>query len=213
MSNIIPEIVHFTEHPFPMVIIRGLFNEEERIKMVKEMKTLKSQGALKGGDKTLPAVDPITGKPKKSNIGVWIDEWYDNLSHSDIFTINRKSFREALINVYEEADRRGDWFFKNVAGEINSDATLISYYSADDYYEAHKDTTLVTILTWFFDTPKQFEGGNLRFPDYDIEIEISNSITVIFPGSVTHEVSRVLRIEGATGEVGRYVMAQMGNQQ
>ena len=52
-------------------------------------------------------------------------------------------------------------------------------YKNYDYYKSHVDNSYSTALTWFYKEPKQFEGGNILFSDYNIEIPIENNSILI----------------------------------
>ncbi len=148
------------------------------------------------------------GKILNNTKGAFVDEIYAKREFSDILTINRKMF-DILDKVEESSDY---WYFKNMG--INSDYTLISHYKGEgEYYNSHFDYTYVTILSWFFEEPKNFTGGNIRFTNYDIEIPVSNNLTVMFPGVIEHEVSKTEVLEGIIPgpTTGRYVMAQLCN--
>jgi predicted 2-oxoglutarate/Fe(II)-dependent dioxygenase YbiX len=90
----------------------------------------------------------------------------------------------------------------------NFDSTLISYYENSGYYKSHKDTAVVTALTWFFKEPKMFEGGDLIFTKTEEEIKVSNNTVIIFPSHFAHEVTAI-KMDGEpfSGNV-RYCMSQ-----
>ena len=71
----------------------------------------------------------------------------------------------------------------------NSDNTMISYYEEKDHYRPHHDTMLWTCLIWMVREPKQFEGGDFKLNDIDVEIKLRNNRMVIFPCCYLHEVT------------------------
>ena len=188
--------------PFPLLTITNLFSKEERGLIFNEIKFLSR------GDKLLPPSETASalteeGEPSKNTKGVLVDQVYpqpDYRRFSDILTINRKLFE---AGVWQDLDC---WFFKNL--EVNFDSTIVSYYGEGSYYKAHKDASTLTALSWFYEEPKYFTGGDLIFPKYNITIPTTLNTTLIFPSCIEHEVTETHLDKEHKGR-GRYVMAQL----
>ncbi len=193
--------------PFPLAIIENLYTKEEHDIMFKEMLFLNNNSnKFQEGKETVAAKDD-KDKILNNTKGAFIDEIYAKREFSDILTINRKTFKEGIPLVQKHSDY---WYFKNMT--TTKDHTLVSHYKGSgEFYRAHFDYTYVTAVSWFFKEPKNFTGGNIRFTDYNIEIPVSNTITVMFPGVVKHEVTETKVIKGVSPgpTTGRYVMAQL----
>ena len=71
----------------------------------------------------------------------------------------------------------------------------ISFSKAEDengeYYNSHKDISVVSQLTWLYHEPKMFTGGNVIFSDMNETIECLHNRSVFFPGHYQHEVQEV----------------------
>jgi hypothetical protein len=184
------EIEYFTE-PISFCIIRNYVSSDEVQAILKELEELKPR--LQSPENTGTAHDG-TGKPKKSNKGLFID----NYATSAILKINRKLFGEVAWETSKH-----HWFFKMLKEDVE-DSTLVSYYENGDYYKKHHDTSIITAIHYVWNEPKSFEGGDLYFGEF--KVPITNNCLVVFPGACTeHQVTPV------TG-TGRWAISQFVHQ-
>ena len=86
--------------------------------------------------------------------------------------------------------KRLSWFY-DAWNQTNSDRTFISTYGDGDYYESHKDIAVISIMYWMWREPKTFEGGDLRFPKYDIDVPLKRNMLMIIPSSIEHQVTPI----------------------
>lgn len=197
MNQIITKI----QHPFPYLKIENMYTENELDLIAEELAFLTHKEKLEDPENTGSAKE--NGKLLKDNKGIFLDDLYKKREISNILTINRKIFNKEYLESYASLN-----FGYGSILECNRDVTLISYYENGGYYYPHKDTAIHTILTWFFRTPKLFDGGNLIFPEYDEEVEIQHNMTIIFPSFVLHSVEEVTMNEDLPSGFGRYCMSQ-----
>ena len=116
--------------------------------------------------------------------------------------INRKLINQEMFKNHPH------WLFNDV-GALNEDNTLIMYYENNDEYKPHRDLARLTAITWFYREPKKFTGGNLRFPEFDMEIECKHNRVIVFPSSIHHGVDKVGMEEKDMGKkLGRFTMTQ-----
>lgn len=192
------------ETPFPYIRIYDFYTDEELELIWKEFDFILNYHILKGPEKTGTAKD--NGVILKNNLGIFLDSFYSDRESSNILRVNRKIFK-IIQGIFDVSDY---WFLKNF--KSNHDTTLISYYENSDYYHKHYDDSLATCLTWFYKEPKSFEGGNLLFEDYDIEIEVKNNCLIFFPSIIQHAVSEVIMDKKYFGKfMGRICMSQFIN--
>ena len=187
-----------------------MYTDEELFHIWKELDFLTYSTKLMRPSDTNSAKDIFSNKDLKQNLGLHLDDLYKRREISSILQINRK----ALSNTIWRACIESDFSFKNLE-TCNLDNTLISYYEEGDYYEAHKDMSSYTALTWFYKQPKQFYGGDISFPEYNYTVEIQNNMTLYFMSSLTHLVEPVVMNTkcdiddyGAMSGNGRYCMTQ-----
>jgi Rps23 Pro-64 3,4-dihydroxylase Tpa1-like proline 4-hydroxylase len=94
-----------------------------------------------------------------------------------------------------EAAEKESFYFK-LLKRSNSDSTLLSYYEDSDHYLSHEDNSEITIITYYWKTPKQFRGGTLTFTDHNYVVELEPWDVIIFPSFMNHEVSKVEMLPG-----------------
>ena len=196
------EVITKIKDPFPYLKIENLYTEEELNLIADELIFLNHKSKLEEPTDTGSAEDS-SGNVLKENKGLFLDDLYKRREISNILTVNRKIFQKEYLETYASLS----FGYRSIL-ECNQDTTLISYYENGGYYKPHKDTALHTALTWFFETPKRFEGGDLFFPGYDEKIEIQQNMTVIFPSFVLHSVEEVKMKEDISQGLGRYCMSQ-----
>ena len=181
--------------PIPYLIIDDVFNKDEQIKIYKEIDFF--------SDKLLETEKTYSSKTVgkfKSNKGIFLDEFYtDDRTKSDILKINRKLFSSEITNELKKCH-----YAYNLIDPTNVDNTLLSYYGDGDSYFWHKDYCVISIVTWFYKTPKNFIGGEFIFSDFNLNVEVKNNRTVIFFGSYAHEVSKVILQDKTVPFSGRF---------
>lgn len=194
------EIELFTE-PFHHMFVRDLFTEEERKLMLSEFGSMNKAGAFLNPSETGTAHD-VNGTVLKSNRALFLDTVYSMREASITLKTNRR-----LLDVLMSEEASKSWFFSGA--EFCKDDTLISYYENEDYYESHRDSAMVTAVTWMFEEPKRFRGGNISFTDHGIDFEVDNKTTIVFPSNTNHAVSKIEMDDKDLGKgLGRYCMSQ-----
>lgn len=185
--------------PFPHVIIHDIYTDVELKYIWRELEFLSHKDKLLSPDKTGSAFDD-DGVLLKNNHAVSLDNVYrDYRQVSDILSITRKPLENL---VYEVANF--DFSF-GILKECNEDYTILSYYEDSQDYKPHRDIAAYTLLTWFYKQPKQFDGGDIYFPEYDYLIEIKNNTTLFFMSTVEHQVFPVkMNIDTSIDEYGFY---------
>jgi hypothetical protein len=191
------------EQPFPFLEIKNLYNDEELKLIWQELEFLNCLNKLESPEKTGTALDEKKKVPLKKNVGLFLDNIYTKRNISNILTVNPKLFSEQIVNAFVELS-----FAYEFIKKTNNDKTLISYYENGGYYKPHEDKSLFTAVTWFFKEPKAFTGGDLYFTDYNIQVEIENNMSVIFPSFVKHAVDKIILKNKNLVGYGRYAMTQ-----
>lgn len=187
--------------PHGVAVIENFYTENELKLIWKELDYLTSENLLLPPEKTGTSLDRETGKPRKENSGLFLDEYYKNRNFSSILTLNRKVFSVLNDEIYFQRP-----IFRYMA-TVNSDSTLLNYYEDNNYYKPHIDNCVYTVLTYFFKEPKQFSGGNFRIVDYDLEFEIKNNMVIYMPSCYLHEALPVKMEQNQKG-YGRYCLSQ-----
>ena len=200
--------VDLITQPFPHLIIRNTFNEQELKLIWRELEFLNSPFKLERPDINATAVDQLTGLPLSNNFSLFLDEVYTKRKVSDILRINKKILDPGITNAF--------YGLSPLLGHINMISkytTMIRYYETGEYYRGHRDDARFTAISYFFREPKSFTGGDLHFDDFDYTVNIENNMTILFVGSIIHsttELNMVDHTERFSG-YGRYAMSQFLN--
>jgi hypothetical protein len=173
-------------------IVDNFYSEIELKEIKDELKLLSAVAELKVFVNKA-AKDEEDNSKQKSN-SFFLEDLYDGKRDlSKILKINRKLFSEEVrAKLIEKSLFYEHIFYSNI------DTTLLNFYEPTDYYKPHRDTSCFTALTFF--KLEDFSGGNLVFPEYEIEIEAVENRLVIFPGFVLHgseEVTKGIRVSMA----------------
>lgn len=195
-------ISYYTVKDLPVVVIDELYNEEALEKIWHELTFVSKGDKLKSPSETGSATDD-SGELLKKNKAIGLDNIYAIREVSDILTENRVIWDLELVN--QLMDHHA--FFRYLRWS-NMDSTLISYYEDSDYYSPHRDDAIITALTWFYQTPKQFNGGDLTIED-TLKIECRHNRCVLFPSMLYHGVDSISLDKSLQGKnFGRYAMSQ-----
>lgn len=186
------------KEPFEYIIIDNTYTEEELKLIFLELDFWSISNNLMGPEHTGTAKYE-DGTVKKKNKGVFLDDVYTDRNYSNILKINRKIFQ---LQINEPS------VIFNYLKASNQDTTLLSYYENNAQYKSHKDSSILTAITYLYKQPKVFEGGDLVLTDYSIAFEPWFNRTYIIPGVVEHEVTEVfMKPEDCGKGLGRYCIS------
>ena len=129
-------------------------------------------------------------KPVKKNSAIFTNQI---TPYPDIFSDFEKKFgfhRNIFTNLLGKNNQ--DSVYSLLPGNINSHNSLISYYNKNnDNYKPHFDNSIMTCLIWMNEKNRNYSGGDLHFPDYDITIQSDENTGILFPSCVKHEVTNI----------------------
>ena len=190
--------VTLCKEPFEYIIIDETYTEEELKLIFLELDFWTLSKNMKGPDFTGTARWE-DGTPKKKNEGVFLDEVYTDRNYSSILKLNRKIYQITL----EQPS-----IILNFLKTADYDTTLVSYYENQAQYKSHKDTSIITAMTYLYKQPKVFEGGNLILTEYGYQFEPWFNRTYIMPGIAEHEVTEIkMKQEDCGKGLGRYCIS------
>lgn len=182
--------IKFLKEPFPHIIVKNYFTEQELSDIWVELHFLSVNNKLLSPEKTESAWKNLNSDEKiliKNNYGIWLDNIYTNRNISDILTHSKKLFSSEFIT---EAVNY-DWIFRYLKYST-ADTTLLSYYENGGYYAPHYDSCSLTALIHLYKEPQYFNGGELSFPEYNYNYGLKNNHMILFPSILDHEVSKVM---------------------
>lgn len=197
-------VTQFNEQ-FPYITLEEVYDEEELSIIWEELNFLCYKKNFLPPEESGTAKE--NGEILKRNNCIWLDKFYSDRKHSNILHINKKIIDHNIQDTIFK--NNPSWFFQSI--DIGSYHTLLSYYESGDYYKPHKDSSLVTCVTWFYKEPKKFDGGNflLYLNDEAFFIEVKNNMAVIFPSCITHSVTEIkMDQDYCNNKNGRFCMTQ-----
>jgi hypothetical protein len=181
------------------VVIDDWYTEEEYNKAFRECKFMIDYGR---DPKDTSAAFDIDGNYLKDNKAIFISDLFKEFN---ISTIGRYSDLKMPLVVEDLKNIDHFYHYLNLSNHHNC---LVSYYEDSGHYKPHKDKALITMVTWLYEEPKAFKGGNLILRDKDDnavkEIECIPNRSVIFPSYMTHEVTPIAMEEKDTGSYNSY---------
>jgi len=183
-------IVSYNELPFPHVIIENMYDDQELDGIWTELNFYKKSPAILRKDEWGNGDGKV-----KNNFVISLDRLYQDRNYSIILDKSRKLWNKEIVEACAN-----HWGLQPIQ-KCDLDFTLVSYYPDGSYYNAHRDKGNVTAITHLFEEPKQFSGGDLTFPEYNMIEQLRNNQCIIFPSSIQHSVTPV------TGE-GRWAISQ-----
>lgn len=184
------------ESKLPCLIIKNTFLPEQVKAIYKELDFLHPH--LLTPDQTSSAFH--NGEYLKKNKGIFTGDFYTNVNFSNIDRVRDSLFSnlEFQKTITDLSPPHSLIFNSNVFH------TLISYFDDGDYYKPHKDSAAISFVTYFFREPKNFTGGKIIFPDFNVEIEPENNLSVVFLSSMLHEVTPITILDKSKVNTGRY---------
>ena len=127
---------------------------------------------------------------------------YNNLEllgKSNIYTLAKK-----LGNYYEYLNDKHD-VYTNIYGLDYHECFVNYYYKDDGCYELHQDVSMYTLLSFFYEEPRNFTGGQCIVGDNTYEIH--NGFTVVLPGWLKHGSTPIKIIDKTRKQSGRYCIS------
>lgn len=193
----------------PVMVIDKFYDKIAEEKIMQELLFLTNdERKLKDPPNSGSAWDPDDSLPGgkrylKSNKAHSLDSIYMDRDVSNILVENRKLFSEEITKELMKAHP----IFRYVK-YANQDATLVSYYEDQDYYLPHRDDATITALTWFYQSPKSFVGGDLLLEE-SLEVECKSNRCIIFPSITLHSVNKIEIDQNKKGmNYGRFAISQ-----
>ncbi len=184
----------------PIVILKNIIKDKYILVMLKEIEQIIVNNLLEDASSSTSAISDL--KRIKNNRGLFIDDYYnERRDESDILNVHQ------IVNtiLLDELENKHQLF--RYFSATNSHNTLLSVYTNSNSYFEHFDRSVITAITYLWNQPKKFTGGNLLFNEYDIQYEPELGDVVVFPGFVRHEVSEV-QMNNDDPLHGRYAISQ-----
>ena len=183
--------VKYHEERIPFVVIDDFYDDNEQSEIMVELDYLCTERRL------IPPFEDKSGATNDDknvkNVGCqYLESFYKKRKHSSILTITDRLFLDCVDII----NNHPHWYFDLYA--IDSHNTQILYYEDTNEYPAHQDVSRFTVVTYFYREPKKFEGGDLQFPDHQVQVECVNNRIIVFPSMLHHRSTPVRMLENDT---------------
>lgn len=153
--------IKIVNEPFAHILIENSFTKDE-LKIVHDEL-----------DDLLPSLQTPeytnSAAGKKKNIGKFVDDDTKLVQYA-------QRFFDIICEKY------------NLDREQHLPDSLLSYYKDGDYYKAHQDMCVYSVVTFLCKDNSKFTGGQLSFPKHEYFIEPIDNTSIIFPSNQIHEV-------------------------
>ena len=171
------------KEPIPYMLIKNYFDDDDIESLLSELRFLTPKMTYQE-PQNMP-------DGTKQNNQINLDDFYRNRESSNILNIMNKIYYDEEL---KKNIRDTSWFY-DVWNYTNIDNTFVAYYENTDYYKAHRDISIISIMYWLWEEPKSFTGGNVHLTDYDIEIPLERNQMMIMPSSIYHAVDPVKMVK------------------
>ena len=192
---------------FPFLIIDDFYDSQEEKQIWTELELLHPLLKDEDGKTGNIAVD-LDGNKKGEASRLYLDDFdKDNREQSSILNLYKKIVSDDVIGLYEKIVP--SWVTFKAS---NTDVSQISYYENKGYYGEHFDLYMHTCLIWFYEKPKKFQGGDLKFTQSSTLVECKHNRMVLFPSYYLHEVININMEKMYTNKgLGRYCLTHFYN--
>jgi hypothetical protein len=172
--------------PIDALVIKESFNDKELLSIMNE-------------------ISSFTDKAQDSN-GVWLTDVYKDLEMSATHNaVMQNFFTQQVAETLTQVNS-----LYGIFGAVNNHATQIRYFGHGQILPLHMDEAAITIMTFVFNEPRNFDGGNITLQigtDIAYEQDIENNLTVIFPSFYNAGLSEIKVDEKNVFGSGLYVIS------
>lgn len=189
------------------IVIDNFYTEDQLKEIMLELKWLTKKSIMQPPEK-LSSARTESGEILTSKKGIFLEQVFANWQHSALLKypwdqLHLESVRSKILEF--------NTLFK-ILYQCNSRSHLLSYYENSDYYKAHPDSTVFTILNYFHTEPAQFTGGEIKLyscnSDRFAKVDVKQNRIVIIAGCTMHEVAPIKsKLENTLSGNGRYCNA------
>lgn len=189
------------------VVIDNFYTEDQLSEIRSELKFLTKPSIMSEDRDKLEAGVDIDGNFVTTKAGVWVDHIFRDWNHSALISHPMTNF--AKQEVQDKIISYNSLY--SLLYHCNVRNHLLSYYENAGYYSKHVDAAVFTVLSYFYNEPKQFSGGDITLHNRDntkkANVEIKNNRVIIIPSCTMHEVEKIEMTSKKLSGEGRYCCA------
>lgn len=102
-----------------------------------------------------------------------------------------KYYKKFFVEIKKMCENKSLSIYYRSLAFSNQDFSWFAKCSNQHEYKSHIDFNLFTQLYYIHKEPKKFTGGDLVFDDFDYTIPYENNMMILFPGYLSHSVTKV----------------------
>jgi hypothetical protein len=170
------------KYPFEHTIIYDVFEPLQVTSLVQEAKDISKNFDKNSSIEMLANDEHNLGVIEKYGTRVFIIDkvMSDGVIRNLCWNVPKLFFLNAIEKTY----------LTNYFHSVSSDKLYLQLYKNGDSYPDHRDCSTFSIVYVFYDNPNsKFEGGKMRFTDFNYEPYLLHNSCIMFPGWINHEVS------------------------
>ena len=190
---------------YPYIIFDNWYNKEEEKLVAKELEfwTLVHKNKLELPKKDAVARDRETDEPLGKHFRIYLKDYYSSngTNLSPIWSCLYKQQEEKFHKIITDYSPMYNNF-----GATSDTSFFASYYDNSHYYKTHFDGSPFSCLIYFFKTPKNFIGGDLKFKNLEETIECKHNRMILFPGWMEHASTPLKLLDNDKQYTGKYTI-------
>jgi hypothetical protein len=189
------------------VVIDNFYTDLQLKEIMIELKWLTKPSVMLDENRLVAAKDESSGVPLTKKNGVFLEDVFFNHLHSSLIThsANNSVCEEVKDNLLSKNG------LYNIMLYCNKRNHLLSYYENSQFYKFHRDNSVFTMLSYFYDEPKKFSGGELLLQSCNVNkvatVDCLHNRVVIIPGATFHQANPIKSESNDLSGNGRYCLA------
>jgi len=116
---------------------------------------------------------------------------YGQIQKSFLFNYVTKIQNKNFHKLVEETFKNSNYaLYKTFLG-LNRSNLVINHYDNNEEYKEHFDQFQFSMITWLYEEPKNYEGGDFILTKNKRKIQSLNNRSILFPGFYYHKVEPI----------------------
>lgn len=183
----------------PIVLFKGIIDQEKISSMLAEIESFIEKDLLLDPRKTASAQSEYS--EYKNNVGLFVENQYVDRNKSSILR-SHININKILLDELDNKHILFEYFFHTTWY-----STLLSVYTNGSSYFEHNDHSVITTITYLWNQPKSFNGGEIFFREYNLTVDVDLGDVIVFPGFIKHGVNEVY-MDNPDPRYGRFAISQ-----
>lgn len=185
--------INYSEKPFELFLIDNFLDDAQKKEVWNELNFISNNNILNTTANSRvdgSAEDPVTKTSLAKRHSIFLEDFLvGHRKTSKIYQAIKTNFLHN--NLHEEFPK--STLIKYLPN-TNRDSTLVSFFKHGDYYKSHNDRCVISAILYLIPS-RDFEGGDILFPEFEIEHKPLDNQLIVFPSCIDHEVSVIKSLQ------------------